>query len=213
PADEAPVDGAGARASRREAVDAESPRERRAAPSSRHAAQSARGAARIRGGLRIRSRRLRRPPAIVVRAVVQRVSSASVTAEGRTARIGAGLLVLVGVERGDGPDDVDYIVRKTRELRAFDESDKSFHRSVQEIDGEVLVVSQFTLAADCRKGRRPSFDDAAPPEIARPLYESVVIGLTESGLKVETGRFQAMMQVSLVNDGPVTLLLDSRKRF
>jgi len=148
-----------------------------------------------------------------VRAVVQRVSSASVTADGYTARIGAGLLVLVGVERGDGPEDVDYIVRKTRELRAFDESNKGFERSVQEIGGEVMVVSQFTLAADCRKGRRPSFDDAAPPDVAKPLYESVVAGLTQSGLRVATGRFQAMMQVSLVNDGPVTLLLDSRKRF
>ena len=151
------------------------------------------------------------------------MSSASVTAEAHTARIGAGLLVLLGVERGDGPADVDYIVRKTRELRAFDESEKglpaagapgrNFARSVQETGGEVMVVSQFTLAADCRKGRRPSFDDAAPPEIAKPLYESVVAGLTESGLRVATGRFQAMMQVSLVNDGPVTLLLDSRKRF
>jgi D-aminoacyl-tRNA deacylase len=148
-----------------------------------------------------------------VRAVVQRVSSASVTADGHSARIGAGLVVFVGVERGDGPADVDYTVRKIRELRVFDEPDKNFSRSVQEVNGEVLVVSQFTLAADCRKGRRPSFDEAAPPDMARPLYESVVIGLTEAGLKVETGRFQAMMQVSLVNDGPVTLLLDSKRRF
>ncbi len=148
-----------------------------------------------------------------MRAVVQRVSSASVAADGHAARIGAGLVVFVGVERGDGPDDVDYTVRKIRELRVFDEPDKGFSLSVQETNGEVLVISQFTLAADCRKGRRPSFDAAAPPEIARPLYESVVIGLTASGVKVETGRFQAMMQVALVNDGPVTLLLDSKRRF
>ena len=148
-----------------------------------------------------------------MRSVVQRVSSASVTADGHSAGIDAGLVVFVGVERGDGPSDVDYTVRKIRELRVFDNGDKGFDRSVEEIGGRVLVVSQFTLAADCRKGRRPSFDDAAPPEQAKPLYESVVSGLVESGLQVATGRFQAMMQVALVNDGPVTLLLDSRRRF
>jgi D-tyrosyl-tRNA(Tyr) deacylase len=136
-----------------------------------------------------------------------------VTADGHSARIDAGLVVFVGVERGDGPPDVDYTVRKIRELRVFDEGAKGFDRSVEEIGGSVLVVSQFTLAADCRKGRRPSFDDAAAPEQARPLYESVVSGLVESGLQVATGRFQAMMRVALVNDGPVTLLLDSRRRF
>jgi D-aminoacyl-tRNA deacylase len=148
-----------------------------------------------------------------VRAVVQRVASAGVTAEGYTAEIGAGVLVLLGVERGDSSADVEYIVRKILELRIFDEPDKSFSRSVQDSGGSVLVVSQFTLAADCRKGRRPSFDEAAPPEMAAPLYEAVVLGLQASGLRVATGQFRAMMQVSLVNDGPVTLLLDSRKRF
>jgi D-tyrosyl-tRNA(Tyr) deacylase len=141
------------------------------------------------------------------------VTTAAVTADHYSARIGAGLVVLLGVERGDGPADVEYMARKIREARVFDEADKGFSRSVQDINGGVLVVSQFTLAADCRKGRRPSFDDAAPPELARPLYEAVVQGLRSAGLIVETGQFQAMMQVSLVNDGPVTLLLDSRKRF
>ncbi len=147
-----------------------------------------------------------------MRAVVQRVTGAAITAAGHSAEIGAGLVVLLGVERGDGPADVEYIARKVRETRMFDEGSRGFERSVQDVGGAVLVVSQFTLAADCRKGRRPSFDGAAPPEIAKPLYESVVLDLRTAGLRVETGQFQAMMQVSLVNDGPVTLLFDSRKR-
>jgi D-aminoacyl-tRNA deacylase len=149
-------------------------------------------------------------------AVVQRVTSARVTADGYSAEIGPGLLALVGVERGDGPDDVDYIARKIREVRVFDDPgnpNKSFDRSVQDTGGQVLVVSQFTLAADCRKGRRPAFDNAAPPELAKPLYESVVRALRSAGVSVETGQFQAMMQVSLVNDGPVTVMVDSKKRF
>jgi D-tyrosyl-tRNA(Tyr) deacylase len=151
-----------------------------------------------------------------MRAVVQRVSAAAATAGDHDARIDRGLLVLVGVERGDGPADVQYIASKVRDLRVFDDPARpagGFDRSVLDAGGAVLVVSQFTLAADCRKGRRPSFDDAAPAEVARPLYESVVLALRESGLIVATGVFQAMMQVSLTNDGPVTLLLDSRKRF
>lgn len=147
-----------------------------------------------------------------MKAVVQRVSSASVTAGDYSASIERGLLVLVGVERGDGPADAEYIAGKVRDLRVFDDAGRNFMRSVQEISGQVLVVSQFTLAGDCRRGRRPSFDDAAPPEIAKPLYESVVVELERAGLTVATGRFQAMMQVALVNDGPVTLVLDSRKR-
>jgi D-tyrosyl-tRNA(Tyr) deacylase len=142
--------------------------------------------------------------------------SAGVTADAWTSHIDRGLLAFVGVERGDGPDDVEYIARKIRELRVFDdpaEPNKGFDKSVQDIGGQVLVVSQFTLAADCRKGRRPDFDQAAPPETARPLYESVVLALRQSGLTVATGQFQAMMQVALTNDGPVTLLLDSRRRF
>jgi D-aminoacyl-tRNA deacylase len=149
-----------------------------------------------------------------MRAVIQRVSSASVTTTDHSASIGRGLLVLVGVERGDGPADVDFIARKIRELRLFEsdgDSNRDFDRSVEDVKGSVLVVSQFTLAADCRKGRRPSFDAAAPPDVARPMYDSVVAALRQSGLDVATGVFQAMMQVSLVNEGPVTVLLDSRK--
>jgi D-tyrosyl-tRNA(Tyr) deacylase len=152
-----------------------------------------------------------------MRAVVQRVSSAAVIVDARTVgAIGHGLLVLVGVEREDGPPDAEYVASKIRELRVFeDPAEHSGHmnRSVQDVGGSVLVVSQFTLAGDCRKGRRPSFDGAAAPDIAKPLYEAVVRALQSSGLHVATGEFQAMMQVSLVNDGPVTLLLDSRKRF
>jgi D-tyrosyl-tRNA(Tyr) deacylase len=152
-----------------------------------------------------------------VRAVVQRVSSASVTVDGRpVGEIGAGLLVLLGVEQNDGPADAQYIANKVRDLRIFeDPSEASTHlnRSVREVGGSVLVVSQFTLAGDCRKGRRPSFDRAAPPTLAKPLYEEVVRELLAGGLSVATGEFQAIMQVSLVNNGPVTLLLDSRRVF
>ena len=152
-----------------------------------------------------------------MRAVVQRVSSASVAVEGATVgQIGPGLLVLVGVEREDGPADVAYVANKVCELRIFEDpgdSAKHLNRSVRDAGGGVLVVSQFTLAGDCRKGRRPSFDEAAPPALAKPLYEDVVRQLRSAGLTVATGEFQAMMQVSLVNDGPVTVLLDSRRRF
>jgi D-aminoacyl-tRNA deacylase len=151
--------------------------------------------------------------------VVQRVSSARVTVGERL--IGAidhGLLVLVGVDQGDGPTDVAYVASKIRDLRIFeDEGDeqgrKRMNRSVLEVGGGVLVVSQFTLSGDARNGRRPSFVSAAAPELARALYEDVVRELRTSSLRVETGEFQAMMQVSLVNDGPVTILLDSRKTF
>lgn len=146
-----------------------------------------------------------------MKAVLQRVSSASVAAGAHSATIGPGLLVLLGVERGDGAADVDYIARKIRELRLFPNADKEFDRSVEEIGGHVMIVSQFTLAADCRKGRRPSFDAAAAPDAAKPLYESVVAAVRAVGLNVATGVFQANMQVSLVNDGPVTVLLDSRR--
>jgi D-tyrosyl-tRNA(Tyr) deacylase len=149
-----------------------------------------------------------------MRAVVQRVTSAAVTVDARTVgEIGPGLLVFVGVEREDGPADVAYIASKVRELRVFEDEVHHMNRSLQDVGGAVLVVSQFTLAADCRKGRRPSFDEAAAPQIARPLYEDVVRALRDGGLTVATGEFQATMQVSLINDGPVTLLLDSRKGF
>jgi len=137
--------------------------------------------------------------------------------DGRTVgQIDRGVVVFVGIEQGDGPPDVQYVAGKVRDLRIFEdpaESSRHLNRSVQDVGGGVLVVSQFTLAGDCRKGRRPSFDAAAEPLIAKPLYEDVVRELQSSGLKVASGEFQAMMQVSLVNDGPVTLLLDSRKRF
>jgi D-aminoacyl-tRNA deacylase len=153
-----------------------------------------------------------------MRAVVQRVASASVAVldgdtSRETGRIGPGLLVLLGVETGDGPADVQYIASKIRELRVFPDADHRMNLSVADVGGAVLVVSQFTLAGDCRKGRRPSFDAAAAPELARPLYEHVVSDLRASGLTLATGEFQAKMHVALVNDGPVTLLLDSRKRF
>jgi D-tyrosyl-tRNA(Tyr) deacylase len=149
-----------------------------------------------------------------VRAVVQRVSSAKVTVDGRvTGEIGAGVLVLLGVEQGDGPADRQYITAKIRDLRIFPDEAGKMNRSVIETGGAVLVVSQFTLSGDARNGRRPSFASAAPPEIARALYEEVVRELKAGGLRVETGEFQAMMQVALVNDGPVTILLDSRKTF
>ena len=149
-----------------------------------------------------------------MRAVLQRVSSASVTVDGRqVGAIGAGLLVFVGVEQGDEAPDVAFVTGKVRELRVFDDVQGRMNRSVVEAGGSVLVVSQFTLLGDCRKGRRPSFDAAAPPDIARRLYEAVVEQLRRDGLAVETGEFQAMMDVALVNDGPVTLLLDSRRRF
>lgn len=149
-----------------------------------------------------------------MRAVVQRVSSASVAVGDRIiSRIRHGLLVLVGVENGDGPTDVQYIAGKIGDLRVFEDDQHHMNRSVHDVGGAVLLVSQFTLAGDCRKGRRPSFDAAAAPAVARPLYEEVARLLRAAGLHVETGEFQAMMQVSLVNDGPVTLLIDSRKRF
>ena len=146
-----------------------------------------------------------------MRAVVQRVSSARVTVDGlMVGEIGSGLLVLLGASCSDGPDDVTYVVRKLLGLRVFDNSDGKMDLSVIEVDGAVMVVSQFTLYGDARRGRRPSFDEAAPPKRARPLYDSVVEG---AGLKVVTGEFGAMMDVSLVNNGPVTLLLDSTKQF
>ena len=149
-----------------------------------------------------------------MRAVVQRVSSAKVTVGERvTGEIGRGLLVLLGVEQNDGPADVQYISSKIRDLRIFADDHEKMNLSVLDTKGGVLVVSQFTLSGDARNGRRPSFASAAPPQIARDLYEEVVRELNASGLLVATGEFQAMMQVARVNDGPVTILLDSRKTF
>ena len=145
---------------------------------------------------------------------MQRVASARVTVDDRlTGEIDAGLLILLGVEQGDGPSDVQYIASKIRDLRIFPDDAGKMNLSVLDRQGGVLVVSQFTLSGDARNGRRPSFASAAPPQIARALYEDVVRELNTSGLRVATGEFQAMMQVALVNDGPVTILLDSRKIF
>ncbi|OFW08543.1 MAG: D-tyrosyl-tRNA(Tyr) deacylase [Acidobacteria bacterium RIFCSPLOWO2_02_FULL_67_36] len=147
-----------------------------------------------------------------MRAVLQRVSRARVTVEGAAAgEIGRGLLALVGVANEDGPADVQYIASKIREIRLFEDENGRMNRSVVETGGAVLVVSQFTLQADCRKGRRPSLDGAAPPALARALYEDVVRALGDAGVRIATGVFQAHMQVELVNDGPVTVLLDSTR--
>jgi D-tyrosyl-tRNA(Tyr) deacylase len=145
-----------------------------------------------------------------MRAVVQRVSRARVTVGGEvTGAIERGLVVLLGVGKNDVPADADYLADKTAGLRIFPDSEDRMNRSVVEVGGGALVVSQFTLYGDCRKGRRPSFDQAAAPETARELYEQYVKALRARGVPVSTGVFQTMMQVELVNDGPVTLLLES----
>jgi D-tyrosyl-tRNA(Tyr) deacylase len=149
-----------------------------------------------------------------MRVVVQRVTSASVRVDDRTVgHIANGLLVFAGVENNDGVDDVKYVAGKVRDLRIFEDADGKMNLSVAEAGGSVLAVSQFTLCGDCRRGRRPSFDEAAAPTVARPLYDQLVAELRAHGLNVETGEFQAHMQVDLVNDGPVTILLDSRRRW
>ena len=147
-----------------------------------------------------------------MRAVIQRVSRAQVDVEGRTVgAIGRGLLALIGVETGDGEGDLDYVLKKVPNLRIFEDEQGKMNLSLLDVKGEILAVSQFTLLGDARGGRRPSFIAAARPETADPLYERLVKGWRELGISVGTGVFGADMQVSLVNDGPVTLLLDSRK--
>ena len=150
-----------------------------------------------------------------MRAVVQRVTSARVLVDGRvTGEIGRGLLVFLGVARDDTAADVAYTATKVRELRVFESADgKPMDLPVTAVNGAVLVVSQFTLYGDVRRGRRPSFDAAAAPADARELYEAFVRELRITGLPISTGEFQAMMQVELVNDGPVTILVDSRRTF
>ena len=149
-----------------------------------------------------------------MRAVVQRVSTALVRIEGKEhSRIGTGLLVLVGVEEGDTEADAGILAKKVIELRIFEDETGRMNRSVVEIGGGVLAVSQFTLLGDCRKGRRPSFDKAAEPDAARGLYERFVSDIGASGVPVETGVFREMMDVESTNSGPVTLLLDTRKTF
>ncbi len=149
-----------------------------------------------------------------MRAVIQRVMEASVKTGGvEASRIGRGLLVLLGVGSEDSEDDARYLAEKTVYLRIFSDEAGKMNLSVLDIDGEILVVSQFTLYGDCRKGRRPSYASAAQPDVAEALYESYVKELLKFTPKVGTGRFQQMMEVFLINDGPVTLLLDSRKNF
>jgi D-tyrosyl-tRNA(Tyr) deacylase len=149
-----------------------------------------------------------------MRAVLQRVTSAKVEVHGDTVgAIDEGLLVLLGVEQEDDENDLKSLLDKTASLRIFEDDAGKMNLSLTDIGGAVLVVSQFTLLADCRKGRRPGFTDAAPPEQAEDYYQAFVSGLLSRGLRVATGTFQADMQVSLVNNGPVTILLDSRKRF
>jgi D-aminoacyl-tRNA deacylase len=145
-----------------------------------------------------------------MRAVIQRVSEARVTVEGSVlGEIGPGLLALLGIAKPDTPADAEFLAEKILNLRVFPDEAGKMNRSLLDIGGALLVVSQFTLYGDCRKGRRPSFDDAAPAELARPLYEHFIEVARKSGLRVENGVFQAHMEVSLVNDGPVTLLVES----
>lgn len=149
-----------------------------------------------------------------MRAVIQRVEKASVSVEGEIkGQIGAGFLVLIGVEEGDGDADFRYIAEKVPNLRVFEDEQGKMNRSLLDVGGEVLAVSQFTLLGDARGGRRPSFITAARPETADPMYERLVADWRVRGIRVETGVFGAHMKVSLVNDGPVTILLDSRRRF
>jgi D-tyrosyl-tRNA(Tyr) deacylase len=149
-----------------------------------------------------------------MRAVVQRVKEARVVVDGRTVgSIGQGLLVFLGVEQADDKKDVDYLVSKIINLRIFKDSEHKFNLSLKDVKGALLVVSQFTLFGDCRKGRRPSFTDAALPDKARDLYDYFITSVAAQDLSVASGEFQATMDVHLVNDGPVTMLLDSKRRF
>ena len=147
-----------------------------------------------------------------MKAVIQRVKSAEVHVDDQLlGSIGKGLLVFVGIAKGDGEDDLSYLTSKIPDLRVFEDESGKFNRSLKEVGGEMLVVSQFTLYGDCRKGRRPSFTEAEEPEAARHLYDRFVFQLRGEGILVQTGAFQAKMEVHLINDGPVTLLLDSRR--
>jgi D-tyrosyl-tRNA(Tyr) deacylase len=147
-----------------------------------------------------------------MKAVIQRVKSARVLVGGKvTGQIDRGLVIFLGVGKGDGSQDADYLASKIAGLRIFSDPAGKFDLSVRDVGGGVLVVSQFTLYGDCRKGRRPSFTDAAPPEVAQELYEYFIERLGQQEVSVETGTFQAIMEVHLTNDGPVTILLDSQR--
>jgi D-aminoacyl-tRNA deacylase len=149
-----------------------------------------------------------------MRAVVQRVTFARVRVDGRiVGEIGPGLLVFAGVEKEDGPEDIAYIAGKVNDLRVFEDAAGKMNLSLQDAGGAALVVSQFTLCGDARRGRRPSFDAAESPTNAKPIYESLIDALRQLNIVVQTGEFQAHMNVELSNDGPVTLLLDSRRRW
>ncbi len=149
-----------------------------------------------------------------MRAIIQRVKEARVEVEGEVVgRIGEGMLILLGAGKDDTEVDAEYLAEKILTLRIFEDVEGKMNLSLTDTGGEVLVVSQFTLYGDCRKGRRPSFDKAAPPETAEELYEIFVREIRERGVNVETGKFRAMMDVHLVNWGPVTLMLDSKKGF
>ena len=149
-----------------------------------------------------------------MRCVIQKVTSAAVEVAGETVgQIGSGFMVLVGAETGDTEADARYCAEKIAGLRVFEDENDKMNLSLQDVSGSVLLVSQFTLLADARHGRRPDFIKAAKPDVAEPLCDRVKAMLEEKGLEVETGRFRTHMEVSLVNDGPVTILLDSRKRF
>ena len=146
-----------------------------------------------------------------MRAVIQRVKKSSVSVNNETiSEIGRGLLVLLGVANEDKADDAEYLADKTTNLRIFEDDDGKMNRSLLETDGEMLIVSQFTLLGDCRKGRRPSFINAADPEKANELYEHFAEKVRQKGVSVKTGLFRAMMEVSLINDGPVTIILESK---
>lgn len=149
-----------------------------------------------------------------MRAVIQRVSSASVTVAGRqTGAVGAGLLVLLGVHKEDAQQDIAWLAEKTVNLRIFDDEAGLMNRSLLDTGGAMLIVSQFTLLGDCRKGRRPSWSEAAPPERAKQLYLDFIEAIKGYAITTASGEFQAMMEVSLINSGPVTILLDSHKQF
>jgi D-tyrosyl-tRNA(Tyr) deacylase len=148
-----------------------------------------------------------------MKALIQRVTRASVSVEGKiVGKIGPGLVVFIGVANGDSTEDIQYLTRKIVELRIFDDADGKFNLSALDVKGELLLVSQFTLLATTRKGRRPGFTDAAAPEIAETLFNQFVEQVRARGLKVETGRFQTHMLVEINNDGPVTIFIDSRER-
>jgi D-tyrosyl-tRNA(Tyr) deacylase len=149
-----------------------------------------------------------------MRAVVQRVQEARVEVDGRTVgAIGRGLLILLGIEHSDREEDADYLAAKIIHMRIFEDGDHKFNLSLADIQGKVLVVSQFTLLADCRTGRRPSFSAAAAPDQARRLYDYFIRAVETASIAAASGEFQASMKVHLVNDGPVTVLLDSKKLF